>query len=727
LPARLIEWREEAPPLSHGENVRLARALPTTVALIEEELAGVARALAEQQLRVVRERLRPLVAVQQRVMAVAEAAVAPELLRAKIFKNVEAAAAEISREGRMRLDALQGNRLPGTRTTEGRHDGEWRRRVSSALGHDSIRGFRTRAQADACAEAFVIETAGALDRMVVGGAARLTETLNEISSSLAAEYSSLAELPSLDGLVGDRAEGVWRERAVRPPAPLRPVGPARHAVRGALRESASAAVRGDDRDPAARHAPDSPASQSLPSSLRPALRVLQAVRPFIVDKAVVCQGVSARWEELRRLFTEHLSSSADFYWRHEIGPCLAARDEALRHYTATVRAARGGIEAEMEALDRARLAVSDAAGELRRIRREAGNYQRVPAGGFAPVFRWCLAEAATVVSEGITLGRLPFDAANRRLIRDLVQFASGGPELCLPVVAPTGSGKSTLVNAVLGEELLPAGNLTTTLLSTRIVLVPRPDQPEPELFLPPRLHRSLRDAVSALRPDLVDAAARRIVRDNPHLTAMAARITSGELTFETDEYRGTSGVRDALADLNDLLRLRMLLDEATGKDPGPGADAFEAPTMLVGIDHSELTEDGVRLVLVDTPGSRPDVSDVSNVSSPLHQILRRHLTHADGAVMIFDFTRLGRGCEAAAVGALRDGVTRGDPRRRPVRRRQQGRSAPGWRCRRGGGASTGPELPRLRRWSVRRTHRRNHGAPRARGGAVPCGPPGRRP
>ncbi|WP_190620682.1 dynamin family protein [Streptomyces venezuelae] len=218
-----------------------------------------------------------------------------------------------------------------------------------------------------------------------------------------------------------------------------------------------------------------------------------------------------------------------------------------------------------------------------------------------------------------------------------------GGELRMSVVAPMKAGKSTLVNAIAGYELLPARAAAMTTLPTRIVLDRCLTETElaeqgADAFRPVLKLRE-QDAVrfdllvKAIRTHLAPSQAEQEQDRYPHLVPLIQDVLAERLAPTRARYEGRAEVQEALTRLNDLMRLagrvlpsgwRIELSDvpvvhtpywapAAGEDDGPG-----------------------RLVVVDTPG--PDEHELSEM---LGNVVSRQLSESHIVLVVLDYTKMG--------------------------------------------------------------------------------------
>ncbi|MEV7803972.1 dynamin family protein [Microbispora sp. NPDC088329] len=206
-------------------------------------------------------------------------------------------------------------------------------------------------------------------------------------------------------------------------------------------------------------------------------------------------------------------------------------------------------------------------------------------------------------------------------------------ELRMPIVAPMKAGKSTIINAIVGYDLLPARSEAMTTLPTRIELVD--GLTEPELTI------AREDAL--LFSSLIEELA---VQVENHFSMLADKLSHLEELLEDlrarklgpieECYRGHSRVLTVLILLNDLVRLSgMLLP--TADILGQISDAPTLRTPYWRRPELGTAETTGRLSLIDTPGP-----DETGTAVRLTGAVRTQLENCHVVLILLDYTAMGR-------------------------------------------------------------------------------------
>jgi hypothetical protein len=271
--------------------------------------------------------------------------------------------------------------------------------------------------------------------------------------------------------------------------------------------------------------------------------------------------------------------------------------------------------------------------------------------------RWVYALSAlhTVAREalGLPFGGAPplprdTEARLRALLPSLRQAPAGRLEYRVPLIAPMKAGKSTLINALLCQDLLPARGPAMTILPTQVVPVTRLGTPEPVLTFADATASVLADIAARLAAPDRRAALAAVVNRSPQLTE-AATATGGRPPTAFGAHRsGHRAVRQGLAETNDLLRLALsvLQDSAL-----PLIQLLSAPEVVVPVPWLDREPVGGWLVLVDTPG--PDENLLPGV---LNGFVAAEVAKAHELLLVADATRMEASSEASVARLVDDAL-----------------------------------------------------------------------
>ncbi|UXE61837.1 MAG: dynamin family protein [Woronichinia naegeliana WA131] len=225
---------------------------------------------------------------------------------------------------------------------------------------------------------------------------------------------------------------------------------------------------------------------------------------------------------------------------------------------------------------------------------------------------------------------------NLRLVNESLKRVKLG-ELTMTIVAPTSAGKSTVINAIAGQDLLPSRNDAMTVLPTEIVF--SHEVTCPKLILDKALMTLLREAWRHLHEKLqrigLDEAIKLATKnDFPRENAIKEILNSSSVSFQSEVVE-SNGIQVELTKINDLLRLCGIFGISTeflsSLSQIPRIEV-PFPSLL-----SPLKDSGLgTLVLVDTPGPSEDKSlDLVNV-------VKDRLKASSLVLVVVDYTKIGQ-------------------------------------------------------------------------------------
>lgn len=217
-------------------------------------------------------------------------------------------------------------------------------------------------------------------------------------------------------------------------------------------------------------------------------------------------------------------------------------------------------------------------------------------------------------------------------------------ELRMAIAAPMKAGKSTIINAIVGQDILPSRNAAMTTLPTEIVF--SKDVTEPKLKLRYQLdpesddfvdiysvlRRSWRKLQEQIKAISITQASEDIA-EYPHLQDLLRDVSeSPEIPF-LSEVSGTEAIQKSLTDLNDLVRLCGILVPSDN----PLMSLVSVPRIEVPFldENSGLKLDSVgKLVIVDTPGPN-EAGDLN-----LGNVVKLQLEASSIILLVLDYTQL---------------------------------------------------------------------------------------
>lgn len=205
-------------------------------------------------------------------------------------------------------------------------------------------------------------------------------------------------------------------------------------------------------------------------------------------------------------------------------------------------------------------------------------------------------------------------------------------DVVLAVVGTMKAGKSTTINAIVGQEILPNRNRPMTSLPT--LIAHKQGQKHPILICNTQ---AINDYISEIKKlDLNKYQQNEQLSGYKEILNLIKQIQSG-YEFK-NRYEGEQGIFNFLSNLNDLVRLSRVIeqDEPTTHFP------FEAYTEInslprIEVEFTELAKQNDQLgnlVLLDTPG--PNEANLPE----LKKILTQQLKRSSAVIVIMDYTQL---------------------------------------------------------------------------------------
>ncbi|NEQ73470.1 MAG: hypothetical protein F6K23_10565 [Okeania sp. SIO2C9] len=213
-------------------------------------------------------------------------------------------------------------------------------------------------------------------------------------------------------------------------------------------------------------------------------------------------------------------------------------------------------------------------------------------------------------------------------------------ELRMTIVAPMKAGKSTIVNAIVGEEILPSRNAAMTTVPTEIILDSSLDRPE--LFVSDEIQKIFAQAVSAIQNKIkeiggVEKAKARIDK-YPHLHKVLEGIEIINFLeanlFADKKITEQKFIITKLLELNDIIRLCNLLSVQFN----PLQNLSTIPSIKTPFFQQQNLKQKEHLgdlVIIDTPGPN-EAGD----NSPLLGVVREQLKRSSIVLVVLDFTQL---------------------------------------------------------------------------------------
>ncbi|MEA5536979.1 dynamin family protein [Crocosphaera sp. XPORK-15E] len=208
-------------------------------------------------------------------------------------------------------------------------------------------------------------------------------------------------------------------------------------------------------------------------------------------------------------------------------------------------------------------------------------------------------------------------------------------ELRMAVVAPMKAGKSTIVNAIVGQDLLPSRNAAMTTLPTEIVF--KDGIQEPILILSEEIQQVFQNTLVSLNNKIREDGPEIIQEKTaqyPHLLELLKEIQTQPLFISKGSVTGRERITEQLTKLNDIVRLCSVIDPI--KDPlNQLFDVIRIETPFLNSQETNQTENLGKLVIIDTPGPNEAGENLR-----LTAVVEEQLKRSSIVLIVLDFTQL---------------------------------------------------------------------------------------
>jgi Dynamin family. len=212
-------------------------------------------------------------------------------------------------------------------------------------------------------------------------------------------------------------------------------------------------------------------------------------------------------------------------------------------------------------------------------------------------------------------------------------------ELRVVIVAPTSAGKSTLVNAMIGRELLPSRTLDMTAYPTEIVF--KADLTEPVLTISEATLSLFNEAMEKLRIKIEflgwDDTLKKIA-DYPLLKNLAEKVKERKLIFPP-QITGYEKIKEALTEINDFVRLCRKLDSSINQIWSEIKDLPRIETPFIQDEKINITKRLGNLVIIDTPGPNSRENNTEETPEDIRKkLIRKQLNQSSVVLVVLDYT-----------------------------------------------------------------------------------------
>ncbi|RCJ14653.1 hypothetical protein A6S26_11170 [Nostoc sp. ATCC 43529] len=208
-------------------------------------------------------------------------------------------------------------------------------------------------------------------------------------------------------------------------------------------------------------------------------------------------------------------------------------------------------------------------------------------------------------------------------------------ELRMAIVAPMKAGKSTIVNATVGQEILPSRNSAMTTLPTEVIF--DAEVTEPVLILNDQIVAVFQKTLLLLKDKINELGIEEVkkrISQYPHLTQIPQKIKESLNLSIPGKIQGREKIIETLAWLNDIVRLCSIL--VPHAEPLMALDDIpRIKTPFWRLQKNIKTAKFGHLVIVDTPGPNEAGENLK-----LKGVVEEQLTKSSIVLIVLDFTQL---------------------------------------------------------------------------------------
>ncbi|GAB1542519.1 dynamin family protein [Scytonema sp. NUACC21] len=197
------------------------------------------------------------------------------------------------------------------------------------------------------------------------------------------------------------------------------------------------------------------------------------------------------------------------------------------------------------------------------------------------------------------------------------------------------AGKSTITNAIIGQEILPSRNSAMTTLPTEIIF--NAELTEPVLELSPQILSVFQETLLTLRNKIEELGIELVkekVSHYPHLAKMPKQIQRWVGLAIPAKSEGRDNIIHTLTSLNDIVRLCSIIAPLAD----PIQSLIDVPRIYTPFCRSSEnleSENLGNLVIVDTPGPNEAGDNLQ-----LQYVVEKQLIKSSIVLIVLDFTQL---------------------------------------------------------------------------------------
>lgn len=208
-------------------------------------------------------------------------------------------------------------------------------------------------------------------------------------------------------------------------------------------------------------------------------------------------------------------------------------------------------------------------------------------------------------------------------------------QLRMAIVAPMKAGKSTIINAIAGQELLPNCAVAMTTIPTEIafsnnVLEPTLNLTEDTINLFQDIIKEFKEQVDSLGIEKLEEKLDR----HPHLLNLFAQIVSDDSFGLSAETVGQKTISDTLIYLNHVIRISSVINPEQDRIAQlQDVPYIQTPWLKIG--KNRKIEAKGNLTIIDTPGPNEAEEGLR-----LTAVVEEQLHRSSIVLVILDFTQL---------------------------------------------------------------------------------------
>jgi len=214
-------------------------------------------------------------------------------------------------------------------------------------------------------------------------------------------------------------------------------------------------------------------------------------------------------------------------------------------------------------------------------------------------------------------------------------------KLRMSIVAPMKAGKSTIINAIAGQELLPSCAAAMTTIPTEIVFASKIKQPilnltKNTIQLFQSLETNLQKQVQEQGFDTLKQQLNRY----PHLLQLYTQIAKNNSLAISSEVIGRKEIVEALNHLNHLIRIYSVIEP--NQDPlAKLEDIPQIKTPCLSLGKTRQAQSLGDLAIIDTPGPNE-----AGEGLRLTEVVEEQLRRSAIVLVVLDFTQFNNNAAA---------------------------------------------------------------------------------